>query len=113
MVGRFFSSMFSLSNDKGCCMGRTNSLISWREQNKGILEDIYRPLHTTIPEVSVEEGASSFESLSRDPSEVESLSDLSYQKCISFSKFLSLQVDGNKREITALLRNSNKKKKPK
>ena len=86
-------------------MGRTNSLISWREQDKGILEDIYRPLHvlsskdvimeapenqpkvakTTIPEVSVEEGASSFESLSRDPSEVESLSDLSYQKCISFS----------------------------
>ena len=105
-------------------MGRTNSLISWREQNKGILEDIYRPLHvlsskdvimeapenqpkvakTTIPEVSVEEGASSFESPSRDPSKVESLSDLSYQKCISFSKFLSLQVDGNKREITALLR---------
>ena len=36
--------------------------------------------------------------------EVESLYDLSYQKFISFSKFLGLSMDGNEKEIASLMR---------
>ena len=53
---------------------------------------------------SGEEGASGFESPSRGLSEGESLSDLSYQKFISFSKFMVLPVNENEKEITSLLK---------
>ena len=42
--GGSFSSVFSLCIDDGCFVGRTDSLISLREQDRGILEDVYKPL---------------------------------------------------------------------
>lgn len=42
--GGSFSSAFSLCIDDGCFVGRTDSLISLREQDRGILEDVYKPL---------------------------------------------------------------------
>ena len=119
-----FSSAFSWSNDESCSLGRTDSLISWREKDEGFLEDVYKPLCmlsgedmaveapenqpkvakiATLKE-SGEEGASGFESPSRGLSEGESLSDLSYQKFISFSKFMVLPVNENEKEITSLLK---------
>ena len=118
----------STSKDEGFSLGRTKSLVPWKEQDVGLLaegkDDVYRPSHMSsgrglvveIPKVQPKdvrdanlevcsgEGASGFRSPSRGLSDVESLSDPSFQKFISFSKFLGLLVVGYEREIASLLR---------
>ena len=124
----------STSKDEGFSLGRTKSLVPWKEQDVGLLaegkDDVYRPLHMSsgrglvveIPKVQPKdvrdtnlevcsgEGASGFRSPSRGLSDVESLSDPSFQKFISFSKFLGLLVVGYEREIASLLRKMESRK---
>lgn len=119
---------FKLAKDKGISLGRTKCLVPWREQDVGLLAegkgDVYRPLcmivgegldvkfpknqpkdaKTVNLEVCSGEGTSGFRSSNRGPLEVESLSDLSFQKFISFMKFVGLPMDGHEKEIAPLPR---------
>lgn len=70
------------------------------ESPKNQLKDV----ETASLEVCNEEATSGFGNPSKGPLEVESLSNLSFQNLVSFSKFVGLQVDGHEKEIASLLR---------
>ena len=114
--------------------GRTKSLVPWREQDVGLQQrgngDVNRPLcvisseglvveslehqpkdtEKANQEVCSEEGNSGCKSPSRGSSVAKCLSDPSFQKFLSFSKFLGLLVDGNEKEIASLLRKMESRK---
>ena len=111
------SSSSSMSIDEGVPLGRTDSLISWREQDVSLLvEDkgnVYRPLCMISDKGLVVEALENqpkvakivvVEASGEGDLEQESPFDLSYHKFISFSKFMGLSVNGNEKEIASLLR---------
>lgn len=85
-------------------------MISGEDMVVEVLEFQSKDVKDANLEVCNEEGALGFGSLSRGPSDVESLSDPSFQKFISFSKFLRLPVVGHEKEIASLLRKMDTRK---
>ena len=118
------SSTSSMSLDEDISSRRIDSLIPCRKQDVGLLAEdkgnVYRPLCIISDKGLVVEALENNPKVAKittleasgeeRASEEKSLSNLSYQKFISFSKFMGMSMDGNEKEIASLLRKMETKK---